>query len=88
RQERLMVVDRLDVEQKKTKALLGLLSRFGFTDVLLISEDVSDALYLAARNLHWVGLADLEALDPALLISYAKVAISQTALTRLQERLA
>lgn len=87
RQDRLMVVDSLDVQQAKTKALIATLSNFGLQDVLLISEDVSEALYLSARNLHWVGLADVEALDPALLISFAKVVVSQAALGRLQEQL-
>ena len=87
RQDRLMVVDSLDVQQAKTKALIATLSNFGLQDVLLISEDVSEALYLSARNLHWVGLADVEARDPALLISFAKVVVSQAALGRLQEQL-
>jgi len=87
RQERLIVVDNLNVLEAKTKQLIANLGRFALTDVLLIGEDVSDALYLSARNLHWVGLADSEAIDPALLISYAKVLVSQGALVRLQEQL-
>ena len=82
-----MVVDQLDVQEKKTKHLISALDKFGVNDVLLIADDVSDALYLSARNLHWVGLADVEAVDPALLISFAKVLISEAALTRLQEQL-
>ena len=87
RQDRLLVVDQLDVQEKKTKSLIAALEKFGLNDVLLVTDDVSDALYLSARNLHWVGLADVEAIDPALLISFAKVVISQAALTRLQEQL-
>ncbi len=87
RQDRFMVVDQLEVQEKKTKHLISALDKFGVSDVLLIADDVSDALYLSARNLHWVGLADVEAVDPALLISFAKVLISQAALTRLQEQL-
>lgn len=87
RQDRLLVVDQLDVQDKKTKALVAALDKFGLNDVLLVADDVSDALYLSARNLHWVGLADVEAVDPALLISFAKVVVSQAALTRLQEQL-
>ncbi len=88
RQDRMLVVDQLDVQEKKTKHLISALDKFGLTDVLLITDDVSEALYLSARNLHWVGLADVEGVDPALLISFAKVVISQGALTRLQEQLA
>lgn len=87
RQDRLIVVDNLDVQEKKTKALMAALEKFALQDVLLISEEVSEALYLSARNLHWVGLADVEMIDPALLISFAKVVVSQSALTRLQEQL-
>ncbi len=87
RQDRMLVVDQLDVQETKTKHLISALDKFGLTDVLLIADDVSDALYLSARNLHWVGLADVEGVDPALLISFAKVVISQGALTRLQEQL-
>ncbi|MGD9604176.1 MAG: 50S ribosomal protein L4 [Gammaproteobacteria bacterium] len=87
RQDRLLVVDQLEVQEKKTRALVAALGKFGLSDVLLIADDVSDALYLSARNLHWVGLADVETIDPALLISYAKVVVSQAALNRLQEQL-
>ncbi|MSR14884.1 MAG: 50S ribosomal protein L4 [Gammaproteobacteria bacterium] len=87
RQERLLVVDNLDVQETKTKLLIETLGRLGLTDVLLLGDEVSDSLYLSARNLHWVGLADVDALDPALLISFAKVVVSQAALTRLQEQL-
>jgi len=87
RQDRLIVVDNLDMQEAKTKALIATLGLFNLQDVLLVSEDVTEALYLSARNLHWVGLADVEAVDPALLISFAKVVVSQAALTRLQEQL-
>ncbi len=87
RQDRLLVVDQLDVPEKKTKQLIALLNQFSLNDVLLVADDVSDTLYYSARNLHWVGLADAEAVDPALLISFAKVVISQAALSRLQEQL-
>lgn len=87
RQDRLIVVDNLDMQEAKTKVLIATLGHFNLHDVLLVSEDVTEALYLSARNLHWVGLADVEAVDPALLISFAKVVVSQAALTRLQEQL-
>lgn len=87
RQERLVVVDNLDVQDRKTKLFVAALARFQVDDVLMIDLEVSESLYLSARNLHWVGLADVEAIDPALLISYAKVVISQGALSRLQEQL-
>ncbi len=88
RQDRLLAVDSLDVQTKKTKLLIATLAKFGLSDVLIVADEVTDGLYLSARNLHWVGLADVETIDPALLISFSKVVISQGALVRLQEQLA
>ena len=55
--------------------------------VLLVGEQLSDALYLSARNLHWVGMAEVDALDPALLISFDKVLVTQGAMNQIEERL-
>lgn len=87
RQGRMIVVDNLDVAEAKTKALAARLALFDTKDVLLVAEEVSDGLYLSARNLHWVGLADVESIDPALLIAFDKVVITQGSINRLQERL-
>ncbi len=87
RQDRLVVVDSLDVAEAKTRALVARLAQFKVDSVLLVAEEVSDALYLSARNLHWVGLADVESIDPALLIAFDKVVMTQGSVNRLQERL-
>jgi large subunit ribosomal protein L4 len=86
RQDRLVVVDNLDVAETKTKALLATLTKFAAKDMLLIAEEVSEALYLSARNIHWIGLADVDAIDPALLISFQKVIITKGALSHLEEQ--
>lgn len=87
RQDRLLVVDGLEVDAIKTKALAARLAQLGVDSVLLVAEEISDALYLSARNLHWVGLADVDAVDPALLIAFDKIVMTQGSVTRLQERL-
>ena len=87
RQERMTVVDDIDTQAIKTKALAQHLATFGEGTLLLISETVSEQLYLSARNLHKVGLAEVDAIDPALLISFDRVLITQGAINRLQERL-
>lgn len=87
RQDRMVVVDSLDVAEAKTKALVARLEALKVESVLLVAEEVSEALYLSARNLHWVGLADVDSVDPALLIAFDKVVITQGSVNRLQERL-
>lgn len=87
RQDRMTVVDEIETQAIKTKALAQQLATYGEGTLLLISETVSEQLYLSARNLHKVGLAEVDAIDPALLISFDRVLISQGAINRLQERL-
>lgn len=87
RTDRMIVVDNLDVAAPKTKAFVSLLAKFDLSDVLIVAEDVSEALYLSVRNLHWVGLADADLLDPALLVSFKKVIITQGAINQLEAQL-
>ncbi|MDH4380257.1 MAG: 50S ribosomal protein L4, partial [Gammaproteobacteria bacterium] len=87
RQDRMKVVDDILVDVVKTKALALRLATHGAGSTLLISNDVSEQLYLSVRNLRQVGLSEVETIDPALLISFDKVLISQAAIQSLQERL-
>ena len=84
---RLVVVDSCEMTEPKTKALVSMLKNFTAKDVLIVAEDVTENLYLAARNLYWVGLVDVATIDPAMLLAFEKVVISRTALTRIEERL-
>jgi len=83
----MMIVDQIDVAAINTKTLALKLAEYRSSNVLLIAEEMSEALFLSARNLFWVGLAEVDAIDPALLISFDKVVITQGAINRLQERL-
>ena len=87
RQERMTVVDNLDVDAIKTKIIAQRLESYGVKSLLLIGEQLSDELYLSARNLYWVGMAEVDAIDPALLISFDKVLITKAAVSQIEERL-
>ena len=87
RQERLIVVDSCEMSEPKTKALVLILKNFAEKDVLIVAEDVTENLYLAARNLHWVGLIDVATVDPAMLIAFEKIVISKAAVERIEEQL-
>ena len=87
RQGRLVVVDTCELAEPRTKALVQILKNFDAKDVLIVTEDVSENLYLAARNLHWVGLADVGIIDPAMLVAFEKIVISKAALAQVEEQL-
>ena len=87
RQERLVVVEKLDIETPKTKAFNAKLKELELTNVFILDEDVQENLYLAARNLPHVGVADVSGMDPVSLIAFEKVLITVSALKQVEELL-
>jgi len=85
RQERLIVVEDFNLDAPKTKGLVAKLADFGLAEALIVTEEVSENLYLAARNLHKVEVCDAAAVDPVSLINFDKVVVTVAALKKLEE---
>jgi large subunit ribosomal protein L4 len=88
RQDRLLVVDDFKVESHKTKGLIDKLGELDLKNVLIVSEDVDQNLYLAARNLHKVDVLDASGVDPVSLIGFEKVLMTVPALKKVEGMLA
>lgn len=89
RQERLIVVDSLEVAECKTKAMLVLLDKLGLVNkpTLIVTEALDDKLYLAGRNLHYILMTDVLGINPVNLVGYEKVVMTKAAVALLEERL-
>ena len=87
RQERLIVVESLELEAPKTKLLVKQLSDYGIDNVLIVSDEVAENLYLAARNLHKVDVRDVDGVDPVSLVAYDKVMVTVDAVKKIEEML-
>ena len=85
RQERLIVVESFDVDAPKTKALVQKLAQFNLTDALIVTEEMSENLFLASRNLYKVGVIDVQGVDPVSLIGFDKVIVTVPALKKFEE---
>ncbi|WKD49376.1 50S ribosomal protein L4 [Microbulbifer spongiae] len=85
RQERLVVVESFDVEAPKTKQLVSKLAQYDLSEALIVTEAVSENLYLAARNLHKIDVRDVQAIDPVSLIRFDKVVVTVAALKKIEE---
>lgn len=88
RQERLIVVEKFEVEAPKTKQLLAKLNEYSLKDVLIVTPEVNENLYLAARNIHKVDVRDVQGIDPVSLIAFEKVLMTKDAVKQLEEALA
>ena len=85
RQERLLVVDSLEVTEPRTKALAAALADLGFETGLIVTADISENLYLASRNLPGVYAVDVAAIDPVSLVAADKVVMTVDAIEKIQE---
>lgn len=87
RQERLIIVEDLGIDTPKTKELASKLTALGADSVNIITHDMTDGLYLSARNLIKVGVCDVEYVDPVGLIRFDKVLMTVDAVKKLEEKL-
>ncbi|MDO6708919.1 MULTISPECIES: 50S ribosomal protein L4 [unclassified Photobacterium] len=88
RQERLIVVDNFSVEAPKTKELVAKLNELALNDVLIVTGELDENLFLAARNLYKVDVRDAAAIDPVSLIAFDKVVMTAAAVKQVEEMLA
>ncbi len=85
RQDRLIVVDDFKVDMPKTKQLAEKLKSLNLNDVLIVTDEVDENLYLAARNMYKVGVCDVAAVDPVSLIGFESVLMTVGAVRRFEE---
>lgn len=89
RQGRLKVVDAFDVEQPKTKALVARLKELEVGRTVIVSEGVSENLYLAARNNPQVlEVVDVHGISPVSLVRADHVVMTVDAVKKVEEWLA
>ena len=88
RQERLVIVKDFSLDAPKTKGLIAKLAEYGLQEDLIVTDDVSENLYLSSRSLHKVDVRDADAIDPVSLINSSKVLVTVAALKKIEENLA
>ena len=87
RSNRLVVVEDFAVDQPKTKLLAQKLAEMQLDNVLIIGDEVSENLYLSARNLHRVAVSDVAGVDPVSLVACDKVLMTVPAVKKFEELL-
>jgi large subunit ribosomal protein L4 len=88
RQERMVIVESMELKEPKTKQLAEQLGKFGLESVMIVVDAMDKNLYLAARNLHKIGVCEAGVIDPVNLIKFDKVLVTVPALKKLEEMFA
>jgi len=87
RTDRLVVTDSIPLEAAKTRLLANQLKTWSLEKVLIVVEATDEKLFLASRNLPYVEVLEVTALNPLALASYEKVLMTVAAVKRIEERL-
>lgn len=85
RQERLLLVDEFKAEEARTSAMAAKLKEMSLDNVLIVTEDIDENLYLSIRNIPYIGICDVEALDPASLVRFDKILMTVGAARKVEE---
>ena len=88
RQERLILVEEISVSAPKTKELIAKLNELDAPRALIVTKEVDENLYLAARNIPHVNVLGTSEVDPVSLIAFDKVIMSVEAAKQFEEALA
>ncbi len=87
RENRLLVVDSLAVEQPKTRDLVARLKAMSLDYVLILVDKYDEKLCLAARNIPWVDVIAVSEINPLSLIRFDRVLATAAAVRSIEERL-
>jgi len=85
RQERLLVLDSIELSEPKTSELLKKLTELDFKKGLIITPEVNSNLFLASRNVPGVHVLDVAGLDPVSLVAAEKVIMTVDAVKKIEE---
>jgi large subunit ribosomal protein L4 len=82
------LINEFSVEAPKTKDMVARLKSLDLSDVLIVTDEVTENLFLSTRNIPHVDVIDTEEINPYVLIGYEKVLMTQDALTKVEGLLA
>ena len=85
REDRLAVVDAFAVEAPKTKLFAQKVKNMGLDQVLVITDNLDENLWLSSRILPNVLVLEAKETDPVSLVRYAKVLVTRNAVAKFEE---
>lgn len=85
REDRLAVVDALELDAPKTKLFVQKMKALGCESALVITDNLDENVFLASRNLPDVLVVEVNEADPVSLIRFPKVLMTKGALAKFEE---
>lgn len=87
RESRIIVANDFDIDTHKTKKFTEKLAAYGLNEVMLITNNVSENLYLSSRNVPHVSVIEVKNIDPVSLLKYEKILLTSEGMRELEDLL-
>ena len=88
REDRLVVLDKFDIKQPKTKEFKKLTEKLKADSALIVNDKFDENLFLSSRNIKNMEYSEVSSINPVSLMKYEKVIINVESLKIIEERLA
>ena len=84
RQGRLLLVDDFNLNSPKTGSFIEKLDALALREALIVTDGISENLYLASRNVPHVNIVDTMEINPFTLIGYENVVMTKEAMQKVE----
>lgn len=85
--QQLIVLDKLEMEEIKTKAFAGMINTLGVEKALFITGEKSETVELSSRNIPGVKILQTQGLNVYDILKFPKLVIVQPAIEGIEGRL-
>ncbi len=86
RTDKVVVVDKIQLDEIKTKSMSSLLKSYKLESALIVINDIDEKIFLSSRNLKNIGIATVDYLDPPLMLSFKNVLFTKDSLLNFEKR--
>jgi len=84
RDGRLIIIDGFNIDTHKTKVFREKLIALGLNEVMVITSNVDENLYLSSRNMPHVSVVEVKNVDPVSLLKFEKILLTTEGLKEIE----
>lgn len=88
RDDRLVAIETMTVDEPKTKALSDRLKKLGMSNVMIITGEMDSNFHLSSRNIPNVKVVEAHSADPVNLLRFDKILLTKSGIEKFEELMA
>lgn len=88
RDDRLVAIETMTVNEPKTKALSDRLKKLGMSNVMIITGEMDSNFHLSSRNIPNVKVVEAHSADPVNLLRFDKILLTKSGIEKFEELMA